>query len=788
MSPLPQPSTTDRPRAARILILHGDAAWRIRAARVLRAAGWVVDALDPNQGRPDGIDRFMPDCVVVDGEMAGPAGASIEATCKALRAQARHAKTPILWLAERVDTCAWARARQCQASDLCPRATDAQTLVQRIDQLMQWSGPARERHTLGGPLLERALPSGPFQWCPETGEVHGSEAFFRLLGMPVPHTEGRMRADVLMSGLTPRDRRRVAARLRHLIEGGPQRRLEIAHWAAPIGHRRLGIEIRQVHREGGGGRIVTGQLVDVTPQVTTSDRLYRLTRYDTLTGLPNRQWLLEVLRDRLRRGASGMALVLLAIDRFQEVSQAYGHQAAEMVVVEVARRLQALIRAPRASERTERGTLQDVPGSVATAASRGARSRVWIASVVYLGRDEFALVLEDLDASDAGLGVGRQVMHVFAEPFQVARRELFLRCSMGIEAAPTGDAVPAGAAVHPVDAVPLASSAAGDHEQEGAAAWIERAEFARRAAARAGGPRVRAFERRPAEDWAERLRLERDLQHALERGELALHLQPKVDARSGRTVGFEGLMRWTRAGVVQAPSRFIPLAEEMGLIIPLGEWAIAQACECIALLRSMGRPDCTLAVNLSPHQLNSTRLTAVVAEALERFAVPPGRLELELTESALMHDAERAIRDLSAIRELGVGLALDDFGTGYSSLAYLTRLPLSTLKIDRAFVQGLDASEPSQAVAAAVMTLGARLGLQVIAEGVERQAQRQALLQLGCTLQQGFLYGPARPRQEALDLLADEEPTQVDEPRRRGHRPAISTSTATMANPLESGL
>jgi diguanylate cyclase (GGDEF)-like protein len=590
--------------------------------------------------------------------------------------------------------------------------------------------------------------------------VHGSEAFFRLIDRPMPPVSARIQAQVLLAGLALRDRQRITARLQRLLAGGPLRRLEINHWVASVGRRRLRVEIQQVHQEAAHGQVLTGHLVDVTPQAETAARLHRLTRYDSLTGLPNRQWLLEVLRDRLRSERAGMAVALLTIDRFHEVRQAYGHQTAEQVLLDLARRLQALTLARDA----------EIPALAASAFARGR-----IASAVHLGRDEFAMVLEDLPLNDAGREHCRPIMNAFSEPFRVAGRELFLRCSVGL------------------DAVPLNGTA----DLEEASAWLERAESARRSAARAGGNRVRVFERRPSEDWAERLRIERDLQHAIDRGELALHLQPKVDARHGRILGFEGLMRWSRGGVLQAPSRFIPLAEEMGLIIPLGEWAIEQACEVLARLDAIGQPDCTLAVNLSARQLTGTRLSSVVAQALRRFAVHPARLELELTESALMHDAERAIHDLKAIRDLGVGLALDDFGTGYSSLAYLTRLPLSSLKIDRSFVQGLDASEPSRAVAAAVMTLGERLGLQVVAEGVERPTQRQALLQLGCTYQQGFLYGPARPIDEALHLLQNESPmgstassfsNQVDGLRRRGHRPAIRTSTATMANPLESGL
>jgi predicted signal transduction protein with EAL and GGDEF domain len=567
---------------------------------------------------------------------------------------------------------------------------------------------------------EEVEPNGRFSWFPGSGEVQASEAFMRLIGWTEAGGGLRMRADTLLAGLSVRDRRQLRVGLGRLITGRSGRRLEINLWTPSIGHRRLRIDLQQVHQLPTEGPVVIGQLIDVTPQGLASAHLYRLTRYDSLTALPNRQWLLEALRERAGSRLARTGLALLAIDRYQEIAQAYGHRSAEQVVIETARRLQALVQPPVP------------PAAVAAHVACGAR----IAAAVHLGRDEFALLLEDLELPDQALAACRRVMTAFGEPLMVQGRELFLRCSIGIEGAPTGPE-------H------------GDAQHE-ALAWIGRAEAARRAATRAGGNRVRLFQRRPTEDWAERLRIERDLQHALTRGELALYLQPKVHAPSGRTVGFEALMRWVRRGVQLPPSRFIPLAEEMGLIVPLGEWAIRQACASLARLREAGRPDCTLAVNLSARQLGGSRLGAVVAEALSSHSVPANRLELELTESVLMQDPERAIRDLQSIRDLGVGLALDDFGTGYSSLAYLTRLPLSALKIDRTFVQGLDASERNHAVAAAVMTLGANLNLQVVAEGVEREAQRRELLQMGCTLQQGFLYGQAVPLEQALDRLASD--------------------------------
>lgn len=347
-----------------------------------------------------------------------------------------------------------------------------------------------------------------------------------------------------------------------------------------------------------------------------------------------------------------------------------------------------------------------------------------IAAVAYLGGDDFALVFEDVSGVNEAVRIGRDVLTALSEPFRLDDRELFLRVSMGVHV--------------------------GDPAREDLLGWIGRAELARRAAGAQGGHQVRSFEAGQSDQLADRLMMERDLHYALARHELAMYLQPKVDGRSGHVMGFEALMRWVRHGVHLSPARFIPLAEETGLIVPLGEWAIDQACAALARLSAMGGSDRTIAVNLSARQLRGPRLTQIVADALARHGVAAHRLEVELTESGLMADPEQAVRDLQSIRELGVGLAVDDFGTGYSSLAYLTHLPLTTLKIDRSFIRDVHSSDRSRAVAAAVVGLGASLQLEVIAEGVELQAQRSELIRLGCSVHQGYLYGKAVPLEVAL--------------------------------------
>jgi EAL domain-containing protein (putative c-di-GMP-specific phosphodiesterase class I) len=306
----------------------------------------------------------------------------------------------------------------------------------------------------------------------------------------------------------------------------------------------------------------------------------------------------------------------------------------------------------------------------------------------------------------------------------VGEREVFIRCSVGAAAAPRGA---------PADAT-----------------LLTQADLARREANAAGGNAVRLYDAAKLPRGVDRLQIEHDLHHALARRELNVFYQPQVDARTRELVGFEALMRWQRAGATQPAARFIEIAEDTGLIVPMGEWAIGEACAALAAMRAAGLSRCLMSINLSCQQLRNGRLPGVVTDAARRHGLTCADLEVELTETGIMRDADGALQALAQLRSHGAGVAVDDFGTGYSSLAYLTRLPLTTLKIDRSFVRDVQRSRQSCAVARAIVSMGGHLGLRVIAEGVETEAQRAALIELGCPLQQGYLHGHAVALDEAL--------------------------------------
>jgi len=686
---------------ARILLVDDDPVWRMTAARALRERGFEVADLDRAQDLAAALLRERPDCAVAVAPGAGPGA---EALCRRLRAPPGCAHLPVLLLAASDEEGPAALACDAGACDWCVKSVNWTLLAHRVRQLLRVA--ALEREASGGRPPVARIMAGGLGWRPAGRRVHGCAELFSMLDWP--DAPPPMHDRRLLALVAAPDRRRLRRAVAGLLADGQAVREEVGVTTVSGRRRRLRVDVHQVVTSPDGALALGGSVHDVTPARAGRPDAGRAARQDPLTGLPNRAWLL----DRLNRAGAAPAdrgLVLLGIDRFGPVSEALGQAATDRLLVEIAQRL---------------GRLSGRAGTAAPGGSGGDGGR--IAAVIFLGGEAFGLLLEGLAGRDAGLAVARSAVAALRDPFHAGGRELFLRASAGVHV--------------------------GDAGVDDRSSWLGRADLARRSAGALGGNCALAFESTMAESGPERIEMERDLHYALQRGEMSMHFQPQFSASTRRLIGFEALMRWARQGTMQPAACFIPLAEETGLIVPLGEWAIGESCAALAALRALGHDDCVMSVNLSCQQLRTGRLPAVVAAALAAHGVPASQLEVELTESGMMLDPEVAVAELKAVRALGAGLAVDDFGTGYSSLAYLTRLPLTTLKIDRSFVQDIDVSERSLAVARAIVALGENLHLRVVAEGVETEPQRRALMALGCDLQQGYLYGRAVPLSEALRM------------------------------------
>ena len=421
----------------------------------------------------------------------------------------------------------------------------------------------------------------------------------------------------------------------------------------------------------------------------------RMAYSDPLTGLGNRALLAaEVARaQRMARGGGRLSLLLLDLDGFKAVNDSLGHEAGDRLLVRLARRLAATVG----------------PDDV----------------VARLGGDEFAVLVEDA-APGAGLRTAHRLLDSLGAPVEFSGRTVRVTVSIGVVEQVGGDA--------------------GD--------VLRDADVAMYAAKSAGKACVRQFEPAMRRAVVAKAELEADLRHALERGELRLHFQPVVDLDSRDVRGAEALVRWQhpRRGLLP-PAAFVPLAEEIGLVGELDGWVLEEACRTAAGWQAL-RPGVTVSVNVTADRFASTDLVGAVADALADAGLPPHCLTLELTETALVADAEATIGRLTALAALGVQVAIDDFGTGYSSLAYLHRLPASILKIDKSFVEGLGTNAESTALVRVILGLADTFGLGTVAEGVESESQRALLRALGCTTAQGYLFSRPVPADELAALLA----------------------------------
>ena len=447
-------------------------------------------------------------------------------------------------------------------------------------------------------------------------------------------------------------------------------------------------------------------LHDITERKAFEERLSYLAFHDSLTGLPNRRLFqdrVEHAMVRAQRHQTRHALLMLDLDRFKLVNDSYGHPIGDDLLVHVASLLRRSLRPEDTCAR--------------------------------LGGDEFAILIEDIGEVHQAVEVAERILADVAAGTVIGGHDVFVSASIGIATTDQADS---------------------------REALVAAADGATYAAKRAGKGTYRVFAPSTAEDPRARLELETGLRRALDDGEFELYFQPVVETVTGRTVGAEALVRWNSADGIVTPLRFVPVAEETGLIVPLGAWVLEEACRQTRdwTLANPDRDPLKINVNLSAVQFSRPSIVDEVADILARTDLPPGQLCLEITETGLMSDTEMTIATLRDLKELGVRVAIDDFGTGYSSLSYLQRFPVDVVKVDQAFTAGLGQSQVDSEIVAAVVRLAAACGITVVAEGVETVEQRAALVDLGCPLIQGYLIAKPLPAERFTDVWLAEPAAQ----------------------------
>lgn len=693
------------------LIVDDDITLRVLARGALEQAGCRVEDAATGQEALDAFQRETPDIILLDVVMPGMDGF---ATCAALRKLPGGASVPILIMNGLDDVKSIATAYEAGATDFVTKPWNALVLSHRVRYMLRASQAVEELLEREMSLAEaqRIARLGNWKWNLSTNRFIASTETFRILGINADPSSSTLSFEEFLGHIHETDRPTVESGIRHAIAtGAPFRQDHRVH--TPTGDTRVVHHYAEVaFEQGGAATSVVGTIQDITDQKKAEAQIHFLSNYDRLTQLPNRQLFQDRVTQALaiqKRHETQNAILLINLDRFQRINDTLGPKCGDAILCEVAERL---LHCVRQSDSVSRHDDQEP------------------ITLSRLGGDEFTMLLTHLASAQNATKVAQRAQEALAAPFQADNRPVVITASMGI--------------------------ALLGQDGEDVDTLLRNAEAAMHAAQDQGRNTYQYYSQSMNVALAERLSLETDLRQALERSEFVLHYQPQVDIRRWEIVGVEALIRWQHPerGMV-SPMTFIPLAEEVGLIDHIGQWVFRTACAQQVAWGAYGLGEVSIAVNLSGVQFQQANLVESIRTIVRETGANPARLELELTESTAMQDAENAVLIFQQLKALGFSLSIDDFGTGYSSLAYLKRFPIDTIKIDRAFVKDLASESEHAAIAIAIIAMAHGLNLRVLAEGVETQPQLDVLRDRGCDAIQGYFFSHPLPADRVEQLIRD---------------------------------
>ena len=700
---------TDPSYRPKLLLVDDDEVSLMLIAVALRERGFEVVEAGSGDRALQLLTERPTDAVVLDAMMPGRDGFE---TCRALRAMPGHEHVPVLMLTGLDDNASISRAFEAGATDFFVKSHQWSLLAGRLHYLLRASQTRQELERSKAKLAraQDLARMGSFDWRRPKDELTGSFTLspegLRVFGLP---PTASLSMHELLRMVPEPERHALMRILRDVLHTSSVLATDVPVTVVDGRQRIVHVEAEPEFDEGGHCIGYTGIVQDVTDRRAAEDRIRHLANFDALTGLPNRRqlmWRAERALDAARRAGHQVAMLMIDIDRFKVINDTLGHAAGDDLLVEVARRLRACV---RHSDQVMEGALE----------SQGSRSHRTLEAVGRLGGDEFVALLPEVGSEVDAERVAQRMLDATREPIFVGGQECFVTASVGI-------------ALFPRDGATVTD-------------LMRNSDVAMYSVKSAGRNAQALYTPHLSGRGREKLELESALHKAIERDELVLHYQPKIDVRAARMVGVEALMRWQRGATLVSPGDFIPLAEETGLIVPLSEWAVREAArQAKAWLSSFGFTD-SVAVNLPNRLFERSDLVEHIHQAVSAYGVPHRAIQLEITETGLMRDLQNVIPSLHRLNEIGVEISIDDFGTGYSSLAYLTTLPISEVKIDRSFVRDLGITPQSSAVVTAIIALARSLGLRVVAEGVENLRQMEVLHRLGCGVMQGYLFSRPIP-------------------------------------------
>ncbi len=707
-----EPSNCSKPL---ILIVDDDGVSRKMAAKSLSKHGFDgVEAADGLEALTV-FQEARPDLVLLDVSMPNMDG--FEA-CRQIRRLPRGSHTPIIMLTGHNDLESIQSAFQAGANDFTVKPVNYLILSQRLRYILRAKDTADRLHEHRTRLAhaQRIAKLGYWHWDFHNTELFCSEEALDMFGRePERNFED---FEEFTEAIHQDDRERFRDHLSTLFSQKRGAKIEY-RVTAPEGERFIYQETEFFYnREGAPARLI-GTVQDISQRRRAEAEIDNLSFFDSVTGLPNRfrfkKQLARLVAQSLRyRRALG--LLSINLDHFRRVKVSLGYSASDELLRQVAERLSDYVR---------RGDYMGVD-------ERQRRIRRREDQLARVGGDEFMIALSEINRPEDAARVADRICDALRKPFHIDGREIYLTASIGLSTCP--------------------------HDSEEPESLLRYAEAATEHARDLGRDRYVFFTEDLNRRAMEELSLESALRKALENEEFLLHYQPKLRSTDEKPSGVEALLRWRRDGRVLFPGAFIARAEESGLIDPIGQWVLRCACLQSKRWRQAGFPDMRISVNLSAAQFLRKDLADSIAEIMAETGVDGQTLELEITESLLMQNVEESIALMVKLKDMGLRLTIDDFGTGYSSLSYLKRLPIDTLKIDRAFVHGLGSDADDASIVSATIALAHELGLTVVAEGVEREDQLQFLREHGCEEIQGYYFSKPLPPDELSDWLTSRLP------------------------------
>lgn len=683
----------EMPDASTILIVDDEANNRKTMEALLAPLGFNLAYAGDGVEALAKAAELTPDLILLDVMMPKLDGFEV---CRRLRADPSLAEVPIILVTALDDRDSRLQGIEAGADDFASKPYDRAELRARVRTIMRLSRYRRLHE-------ERAKFERLVELSPDgilLVDAHGkiqlaNPAMHRMLRIENGHT---LNEQSLMAYVAPDERDRRQAPFSHVIAHPA----EVAHTETVFVREdgeRFPVEVVAGHMVWQGQP--TAQIIvrDIVERKQAEEQLRVLAYHDPLTGLPNRSLFHTLLNQALaqaRRAQRTGAVIFIDLDHFKNINDSLGHALGDLLLRHAAARLSGCLR--------ESDT------------------------VARLGGDEFTVLLGEISQVADAVTVAKKILDVMAAPFDLGGQEAFVTASLGISVFP-GD---------------------GDDLQT----LLKNADTALYRAKEQGRSGYAFYTADMNAEALRRLKLENSLRRALERQEFMVYYQPRIALDTGRVIGVEALLRWQHPemGLVP-PAQFISLAEETGLIVPIGEWVLRAACAQAKAWQAAGFPSLRLSVNLSGRQLRQPDVVAMVAGALKDTGLDPGRLELELTESILMQDAADTIAKLQGLKGLGVQLAIDDFGTGYSSLEYLSRFPIDHLKIDRSFVRDISSIADDGTIVRAIIAMAHSLKLKVTAEGVETAEQLGFLRTYRCDETQGYYFGAPAPPDQFVKML-----------------------------------